>query len=157
MDAVSAMSANATSPATYWAAGSSPAQAHFKMAHHLRHASYDRSASRAGISLPGLDLTGEVTSDWLYRHAARHQTYRTLTGPQAQGAWINAQGVTGQWINAAHALGGWGPLSYASLTGASPTVDLASLDFEDGKAVSAWMHYHAQLHADLDQHFGIAS
>jgi hypothetical protein len=34
-------------------------------------------------------------------------------------------------------------------------VGLSSLDFGDEQAVRAWQQYHALLHGDLDQYFGI--
>lgn len=111
-----------THPASYF--GKSPhAERQFKMQHHLRHATYDKSASRSGVSLPGLDLTGQITQDWLMRHSFRHKTFRVLIGA----------------------------------SGVSPTVDLESLDWSNRRAVQAWMQYHANLHDDLDQYFGLKS
>jgi len=111
-----------SSPASFWRrTGTHERQ--FVMQHHLRHVTYDHAASKAGVALAGLDLTGEVGPDWLLRHASRHQTYRVLVGT----------------------------------SGASPTCDLSSLDWENTSAVRAWMQYHERLHADLDAYFGLKS
>lgn len=99
------------------------AQKQFQMQHHLRHVTYDYAASKLGISLAGLDLTGKITQDWLLRHSIRHKSYRVIQGNQ----------------------------------GASPTVDLESLDWSNRRAVVSWLQYHAQLHADLDAFFGLKS
>ncbi len=79
-----AVNALQSHPASFYGRRPS-AEKHFKMQHHLRHATYDYAASRNGTSLAGLDLTGEITQDWLLRHALRHKTYRVLVG-QAGGA-----------------------------------------------------------------------
>lgn len=138
MDAVSLQISGLTSPpSNYWPLASrehgdrrrrasdaldSP---QFLLAHHLRHASYDLAASRAGVALAGLDLSGRVNRDWLARHASRHATYRAL-------------------------------LARAGF-GAAGTCDLASLDFASASAVTAWMQYHAALHADLDAYFHLTA
>jgi hypothetical protein len=71
--------AGVTHPASFF--GLTPqSQSQFQMQHHLRHVAYDKAASLLGVSLPGLDLTGEITSDWHLRHSARHRTYRLLIG-----------------------------------------------------------------------------
>ena len=110
-----------TSPAHFFNTAVDSAEKQFLMYHHLRHITYDKAASRSGVSLPGLDLTGKVNHDWLFRHSMRHKTYRRLAG------------------------------------GGSSTIDLESLDWENKRAVRSWMQYHAQLHSDLDQFFGIRS
>lgn len=53
-------------------------EAHFILWHHLRHHTYDLLLSQKGTTLPPLDLTGEVDSDWLHRHATRHRTLRRV-------------------------------------------------------------------------------
>lgn len=69
-----------SSAASFWKRTDGRHEAQFRMQHHLRHATYDYAASKAGVSLAGLDLTGEIGGDWLFRHAARHSTYRSLIG-----------------------------------------------------------------------------
>lgn len=55
-------------------------EANFIMWHHMRHRSYDLIASQNGNSLPPLDLSTKVDSDWLHRHAVRHATHRKIAG-----------------------------------------------------------------------------
>lgn len=60
--------------------GDKAGKANFIAWHHARHHSYDLLSSRAGKTLPPIDLTGEINSDWLHRHLARHITHRRLMG-----------------------------------------------------------------------------
>jgi hypothetical protein len=74
-----------------------PQRAQFKMQHHLRHTTYDYAASAMGVSLPGLDLTGEITPDWLMRHGARHATYRALIVGQGTAGRAGLESI--DWTN----------------------------------------------------------
>lgn len=60
--------------------GDPAGEAHFILWHHLRHHTYDLLSSKAGSTLPPLDLKGDVTHDWLKRHADRHTTLRKIAG-----------------------------------------------------------------------------
>ena len=57
-----------------------PGEEHFLLWHHMRHHTYDLLRSRAGTTLPPLDLKGPVNYDWLKRHADRHSTLRKISG-----------------------------------------------------------------------------
>lgn len=67
-------------PANFWSHAKSPDEKQFRMQHQLRHAAYDSAASISIGSLAGLDLSGEINKDWLFRHASRHATYRVIVG-----------------------------------------------------------------------------
>jgi hypothetical protein len=115
-------------PANFWDLRKPASAAQFRMQHHLAHATYERLlATTRGIFLPSLDLTQKMNPDWLFRHNSRHEALLAITA--------------GRLVS--------------PLAGSAPTVDLASLDPADGEALTAWMHYHAQLHANLDQFFGV--
>jgi len=73
------------------------AEKQFKMQHHLRHVTYDRAASLLGVALGGLDFTGEITQDWLLRHASRHKTYRILQGPASGSPTVDLESLN--WTN----------------------------------------------------------
>lgn len=60
--------------------GDKAGEANFIAWHQQRHHTYDLIQSRKGNSLPYLDLTGEINSDWAHRHAVRHATHRRLMG-----------------------------------------------------------------------------
>jgi hypothetical protein len=74
-----------------------PAEKQFKMQHHLRHVTYDLTASGQGVSLPGLDLTGKITQDWLLRHSTRHKTYRILQGSAGNSPTVDLESL--DWSN----------------------------------------------------------
>jgi hypothetical protein len=115
-------------PANFWDLAKPAAQAHFRLQHHRAHATYDRVLGQFhGIALPTLDLTAPINRDWLHRHDSRHRALLTITA----GRLANPQ------------------------AGSAPTVDLSSLNLKDEQALRAWMHYHAYLHANLDQFLGV--
>jgi hypothetical protein len=60
--------------------GDKAGRASFIIWHHLRHHTYDLLASRAGQTLPPLDLKGNMDKDWLLRHSTRHSTHRRISG-----------------------------------------------------------------------------
>lgn len=60
--------------------GDDAGEASFILWHHFRHHTYDLLLSQQGTTLPPLDLKGEITPDWLKRHADRHTTLRKITG-----------------------------------------------------------------------------
>ena len=70
---------------------------HFKMQHQMRHATYDYAASKRGVSLAGLDLTGDITPDWLLRHSIRHKTYRLMQGSAGNSPTVDLESL--DWSN----------------------------------------------------------
>ena len=69
----------------------------FIMWHHMRHRTYDLILSKAGTTLPPLDLTGAIDSDWLLRHANRHTTLRKIAGTVVLNGTVGLKTVS--WEN----------------------------------------------------------
>jgi hypothetical protein len=63
--------------------GDKAGRASFIFWHHMRHHTYDLLSSRAGATLPPLDLKGKMDKDWLLRHSTRHRTLRKIAGVTA--------------------------------------------------------------------------
>jgi hypothetical protein len=77
-------SALASTSALFWPLARTSSERQFKMQHWLKHVAYDKAASKQGISLPAMDLTGALTPDWFARHATRHKTLRLIVGTGEQ-------------------------------------------------------------------------
>jgi hypothetical protein len=112
--------------------------------------------SNATLFWPQRQMRSSTQSHFQMQHHMRHIAYEAALGKT--GLSLGGQDLTGpvtqDWLMR-HAVRHSTLRKIIGSSGQSPTVGLSSLDFGDEQAVRAWQQYHALLHGDLDQYFGI--